>query len=413
MAHLGDRVAAFVDGQLSDDDHAAALEHLSRCAHCRDAVDQQDLLKHRMTGLHHTPAPSASLLSTLADPERLPRRQQRSLVARIWHLRGLRTLVALTGASLTVTFVAYAVGSPAQEDDDVVSPPVEQFVSQFGATSAVAMRPISGSTTGSAGIYRLAASDRRAPGGPDSAEAVALLRAAAGSDQTVSLALLEKNYDLSIATTARIDGVEATEVVAGRDGRVAASFWIAKDGGTLVRTIAYDRSGATVSQSDAPLAAGRPGSAATTSTINSQIPADSLRSLQKSGWPCHDTLAHDLQRVDSSWVDDRGEQIVSHTYTDGISTMALFEQSGTLGTTRPDGFGRTVVDGSTVWVRRGNPTVATWGDGDVVYTIVTDADRHSLTSAVADLPLQRSENGRADRVRTGVRRISSWIDPTR
>lgn len=66
--HLGDRTAAFVDGQLTGLERAAALRHLERCDSCDVAVRAQRLLKWRMSGLAAAPvAPPASLLSRLAD----------------------------------------------------------------------------------------------------------------------------------------------------------------------------------------------------------------------------------------------------------------------------------------------------------------------------------------------------------
>src|SRR5699024_951983 len=105
-----------------------AVDHLQACSECQSAVRQQRLLKHRMTGLDDI-APPASLVSSLADPVRMCSESKRSTLARLLRLRGVRAFVALTGATITITVLAYAVGPPAPDEDESVTPPVEEFVS--------------------------------------------------------------------------------------------------------------------------------------------------------------------------------------------------------------------------------------------------------------------------------------------
>lgn len=67
-SHLGDRTAAFVDGQLSGAEAVAAARHLDHCHTCAAAVRAQRLLKWRMSGLAAAPvAPPDSLLGRLAE----------------------------------------------------------------------------------------------------------------------------------------------------------------------------------------------------------------------------------------------------------------------------------------------------------------------------------------------------------
>lgn len=64
MSHLGDRVAALVDGEL---DHAArdrALSHIAHCADCRAQVEHQRDLKGLLAAAA-TPPPSAETLAGL------------------------------------------------------------------------------------------------------------------------------------------------------------------------------------------------------------------------------------------------------------------------------------------------------------------------------------------------------------
>lgn len=64
--HLGDRVAAFVDGELGHEARDRTLAHLTHCAQCRVEVDAEREVKRRLAGSAH-PVPSAGFLATLID----------------------------------------------------------------------------------------------------------------------------------------------------------------------------------------------------------------------------------------------------------------------------------------------------------------------------------------------------------
>ena len=51
MSHLGRRLTALVDGELSPADRDRALAHLARCAACRAEAKELRELKRRMRGL--------------------------------------------------------------------------------------------------------------------------------------------------------------------------------------------------------------------------------------------------------------------------------------------------------------------------------------------------------------------------
>jgi putative zinc finger protein len=64
VSHLGDRAAALVDGQLSPDAADRATAHLATCRPCRDLVELERLIKHRLAALRG-PAPSSDLVGRL------------------------------------------------------------------------------------------------------------------------------------------------------------------------------------------------------------------------------------------------------------------------------------------------------------------------------------------------------------
>jgi hypothetical protein len=64
VAHLGERVAALVDGRLSPDAVDRAHLHLATCRPCREAVEAERLMKARLAALRG-PEPSGDLMRRL------------------------------------------------------------------------------------------------------------------------------------------------------------------------------------------------------------------------------------------------------------------------------------------------------------------------------------------------------------
>jgi hypothetical protein len=51
MGHLGDRVSALLDGQLSSVEEDRAWAHVHTCHQCRDVVEREGWVKTRLAGL--------------------------------------------------------------------------------------------------------------------------------------------------------------------------------------------------------------------------------------------------------------------------------------------------------------------------------------------------------------------------
>jgi anti-sigma factor RsiW len=62
--HLGPRLAALVDGELSHDDRDRALAHIAGCAQCRSLVESERALKNQLSAMA-MPEPSARLMAAL------------------------------------------------------------------------------------------------------------------------------------------------------------------------------------------------------------------------------------------------------------------------------------------------------------------------------------------------------------
>ena len=124
MPHLGDDVAAFVDGQLSPDATRAVESHLEDCERCRQAVLQQRLLKSRMRDAANLQPPPGLVASLSTLPDAPPRQHS-------WWSR-LGVGAVLLGASMAVVAVAYAIG-PAGPSVDEVGPPFDEYAAEFTA----------------------------------------------------------------------------------------------------------------------------------------------------------------------------------------------------------------------------------------------------------------------------------------
>lgn len=71
--HLGARVSALLDDQLSTTETEASWAHVHGCHACRDLVERESWLKRRVSGLSHDPAAQApmGLKGSLLDPAAL------------------------------------------------------------------------------------------------------------------------------------------------------------------------------------------------------------------------------------------------------------------------------------------------------------------------------------------------------
>jgi anti-sigma factor RsiW len=165
--HLGDRLAALVDGELGHDARDRALSHIAYCPTCRAALDAERLAKARVTDAA-APAPSGDLTRRLLElaepgeplypqPPAMPggalrppvlrrpgaRRAVRSGPGRAAHPansagrpahrgraggRARRTGLAAAGAmSVLVVALGSAFALGGQGDTRPVLPPIEQF----------------------------------------------------------------------------------------------------------------------------------------------------------------------------------------------------------------------------------------------------------------------------------------------
>jgi anti-sigma factor RsiW len=107
--HLGARVSALLDGQLSAEDSERAWEHLARCRACQQEVERESWIKRRVAGLTYdafSEAPSSLKGDLLGAP-------RSTCFADPHESRRLVGLALIGGGALgaaVMGFVAFGVG---------------------------------------------------------------------------------------------------------------------------------------------------------------------------------------------------------------------------------------------------------------------------------------------------------------
>jgi anti-sigma factor RsiW len=224
------------------------------------------------------------------------------------------------------------------------------------------------------------------------------------------LALLNQRHRLSGWTGERIAGRPASVVEASRYGSApAARWWFDVATGLLLRLETYDATGAVTlatafrSLDIGPRASPLPPSAqlvvpATTASLTTSHAGV----LTAQGWPSPTNLAG-LSLVRLRRGDAGAPKMVHLVYSDGVRTLSVFEQRGSLPKTLP-GWRRDPELGA--YVRPGTPSFATWQSGEMAFTVVTSGPVALLEAAVAALPPEGTQPPTTmERVRAGWARI--------
>ena len=136
IGHLGPRVSALLDGQLSPADEERAWEHVHSCHLCRDAVEREGWVKTRLATMQYAGSdgavPPQGLAALPGDRRRLGRPARR----RLWSARRgaarSRRHLGLTGhqqrcRGRAVMGVLALGASPANAPGAIVRPSGESF----------------------------------------------------------------------------------------------------------------------------------------------------------------------------------------------------------------------------------------------------------------------------------------------
>jgi sigma-E factor negative regulatory protein RseB len=135
--------------------------------------------------------------------------------------------------------------------------------------------------------------------------------------------------------------------------------------------------------------------------------------LHDDGWVCPNTLARRFALTRLEHLDTEGD-VMRASYSDGLSSVSLFQQRGSLDPAGLTGFSRTPAATGALFVRYGVPTVAVSQSGDTVYALVTDAPPTVAEEVIAGLPHDDATAADAqvgDRLATGLGRLGAVVNP--
>ena len=152
-SHLGERLSAFIDGELSHQQRERVLAHLAHCEPCRQEAAALRTLKQRMHALGEATADTALTDRLIAvagvagpapwgrRPRLAGRRPMLGTSRRHWPVRSI-AVAGLTLAGLGVPAAAFLAGGGQQEAGPSVTPAIDTYTMQHDLSAGNA--PASG-----------------------------------------------------------------------------------------------------------------------------------------------------------------------------------------------------------------------------------------------------------------------------
>jgi sigma-E factor negative regulatory protein RseB len=231
------------------------------------------------------------------------------------------------------------------------------------------------------------------------------------------VALLATNYSLSVSGVVECAGRAARQITVrySDTGKLAGTFWVDKDTGLLLRRELYDRSGGLVRSTaflDVSLGVTSPTPAPKPTGPHPKervLDNAQLRDLRTDGWTVPDKLGDNLVLYDARREDGDDGTVLHLSYSDGLFSASLFAQRGRLDPM--DGWVQRRIADAEVYQKPGLSQWAVWDGGDTVYTLIADGPDTLVSDAVAAVPHVEHAHGVTGRVRRGVDRVFSWLDP--
>ena len=235
------------------------------------------------------------------------------------------------------------------------------------------------------------------------------------------LALLEQHYRLAVLGSDRVMGRPAVVVAAtASDGTVAAKFWIDDASSLVVRRDTFD------SQQNAytrvcyeSLTVNAPAPAMDAKQLWTLQPAGTEQTparLRAQGWWAQTTLPGGLTLFDARELGTGSTAVLHLAYSDGLSTVSVFEQRGRLASGAvPAGWSRVIMpSGRHVVQATGQPLRVAWQAHDLVVAVVADLPQSAATALVEALPYGAApaQHGMVvGRLSRGLHRIGSLLTP--
>lgn len=236
------------------------------------------------------------------------------------------------------------------------------------------------------------------------------------------VAALLDSYDLSVERSQILDDRNVTVIDACQHDHLVARFWVDNASGmllskalylgdNLVRWSGLDNFTQLVSRQSQQQAMQQPSKTVQVQPA-STLSASQAAALNDEGWICPARVATDFDLALLGQV-QTSRDTMHVEYTDGLSTLSIYEQRGQLDPARLHGFDEDLMEGQPVYLRVGLPTVAVWQSGDTVFTLVTDAPQQELPGLLGALPHQPGTDGGGvtGRIGSGLDKLASAVAP--
>ena len=231
------------------------------------------------------------------------------------------------------------------------------------------------------------------------------------------LQLLIDNYALRVTGADRVAGRRTVVVSASHPEVATARFWVDRATGLLLRREVYGPGGSLAGASVfvdvriEPLDVLERLPPTLPQPLPETMSVAARAQVTSAGWTCLSRLPGGFFLTDVQRMTGRPPAVHS-AYSDGLSTVSVFQQRGTLDTASLDRFDRVTIDGATVYLRSGLPTYLTWAHQGIVYTAVTDAPASYVRQVVLSHPHGEPDGlGFWERLWRGIGRLLGWMAP--
>lgn len=237
-----------------------------------------------------------------------------------------------------------------------------------------------------------------------------------------SLTLLEKHYEIAVEGRGEVAGRPATIVAVRRPATSpTARFWIDNATALPLRREVLDHEGRTVRESafiDIVVGGATVPNERTMDDVRSMpvavgysMGATEVDSLRAGGWHVPDALPSGLELFDARLNGTGDDEVLKLTYSDGVSSVSVFQQRGLLDGASVDGWREEEVAGHDVHVQGAFPQRVVWSGDGAVFTVVAECPEQTLDDLVGALPHGNPGPSIASRLGNGVARVGSWINP--
>ncbi|NEE00545.1 sigma-E factor regulatory protein RseB domain-containing protein [Phytoactinopolyspora halotolerans] len=252
-----------------------------------------------------------------------------------------------------------------------------------------------------------------------------------------SVDLLVRSYDIRLVGEAQVAG-RRTDVVEARhaDGSVAARWWLDQETALRLRREAFLPDGRLLSASafvdvsivsvppccmrssvdheaEATLAAEQTSSQDAPSPEKTALQWEDIERLRQEGFHCLESLGESLVLYEAREIGGA----IQLSYSDGVMTASVFEQSGHLDPAQMSGYTSNQVGEGVVYTRPGPPATFVWSSQGRVVTVVADAPSEVIEDVLRALPPdaaeldEEHEGDVISRIGRGAKKVGSWLNP--